>query len=136
MEITVYQVQGRVSVTVLQPHGDVDASNYRDLIAKAQEVCNAGAQDILLDLSDIPFVSSAGLVALHSIARMLRGEQPPDPESGWEAFRAIRRDRDRGPQQHLKLLNPQPRVDKVLETAGFKRFMEVYTDLETAIASF
>jgi anti-anti-sigma regulatory factor len=47
MEITVYQVQGRVSVTVLQPHGDVDASNYRDLIAKAQEVCNAGAQDIL-----------------------------------------------------------------------------------------
>jgi anti-anti-sigma regulatory factor len=34
------------------------------------------------------------------------------------------------------LLNPQPRVDRVLDMAGFKQFFEVYTDLETAVASF
>ena len=33
MEITVYQAQGSVPVTVLQPHGDLDASNFRDLVA-------------------------------------------------------------------------------------------------------
>ena len=44
--------------------------------------------------------------------------------------------RDTGFQQHLKLLNPQPRVDRVLEMVGFKRFLEVYTDLDTAVASF
>jgi anti-anti-sigma regulatory factor len=136
MEITAYQAHGRVPVTVLQPHGDLDASNFRDLIAKAKDAYDKGARDILLDLSDTPYMSSSGLVALHSIAMMLRGEKPPDLESGWGAFRSIDRDRDRGLQQHSKLLNPRPDVDKVLEIAGFKQYLEVYTDLETAIASF
>ena len=136
MEITVYQAQGRVTVTVLQPHGDLDASSFRDLIAKAKEAHDAGARDIILDLSDAPYMSSSGLVALHSIAMILRGEEPPDPESGWGAFRSIGRDRDRGLQQHFKLFNPQPNVGKVLEMAGFRQYLEVYSDLETAVASF
>ena len=136
MGITVHQAKGKVPVTVLQPHGDLDASNFRDLIAKAKEAHSAGARDILLDLSDTPYMSSSGLVALHRIAVMLRGEDADEPESGWEAFRAIRRDVDTELQQHFRLLSPQPGVEKVLEMAGFKQFMEVYTDLETAIASF
>ena len=136
MKITVSQAEGRVPVTLLHIHGDLDASSYRDLIAKGQEVYSTGAQNILLDLSDMPYMSSSGLVALHSIAQMLRGEQPPDPESGWDAFHAIDRDRDSGLQQHVKLLNPQPQADKVLETIGFKRFFEIHTDLDKAIASF
>jgi anti-anti-sigma regulatory factor len=136
MEITVYQAQGRVPVTVLQPQGDLDASNYRDLIAKAKEAYDAGARDILLDLSHTPYLSSSGLVALHSIAMMLRGEKPPDPESGWGAFRSIDRDRGHGLQQHFKLLGPQPKVDNVLEMAGFRQYLEVFTDLEMAVTSF
>ena len=73
MEITVSKQQERVPVTVLQPHGDVDASNYNELINKAREQFNSGAGDFLVDLSDVPFMSSAGLVALHSIAMFLRG---------------------------------------------------------------
>ena len=136
MEITMYQVQGKVPVTALQPHGDLDASNFRGLIARAEEVYDTGGRDILLDLSDTPYLSSSGLVALHSIAVMLRGEKPPDLESGWGTFRSIDRDKDLGLQQHFKLLNPQPDVDKVLEMAGFKRFLEVFTDLDAAVASF
>ena len=136
MEITVYQAQGNLSVTILQPHGDLDASTYRDLIATAKEAQDGGARDIILDLSDTPYMSSSGLVALHSIAMMLRGEKPPDTESGWGAFRSIGRDRDLGLQQHFKLLNPQPDVAKVLKLAGFRQYLEVYTDLEKAVASF
>lgn len=136
MDITVSQVEGRVPVTVLRTHGDLDASNYQDLIAKAQGVYDDGAHDILLDLSDTPYMSSSGLVALQSIAAMLRGEEALDPEAGWGAFRAIHRDREGGLQQHFRLLNPQPRVEQVLEMVGFKRFLEVYTDLEAAVASF
>jgi anti-anti-sigma regulatory factor len=136
VEITETQAQGSVPVTVLHTHGDLEASSYKALIAKAQALYDAGTRDILLDLSDTPYMSSSGLVALHRIAVMLRGEESTEPESGWEAFRAIRRDVDRDIQQHFKLLSPQPGVDKVLEMAGFKQFMEVYTDLETAIASF
>jgi anti-anti-sigma factor len=136
MDITVKQVQGTVPVTVLETHGDLDASNYEDLIKKAQEVYDAGARDMLVDLGDTPYMSSSGLVALQSIAALLRGEQVPDLEGGWGAIRAIDRDRDAGLQQHLKLINPQPRVDRVLEMVGFKRFLEVYSDLDTALASF
>jgi anti-anti-sigma regulatory factor len=137
MKITVSQTQGQVPVTLLHVHGDLDASSYRDLIAKGQEAYNAGARNILLDLSDMPYMSSSGLVALHSIALLLRGKEPLDPEAGWGAFHAIDRDRDAGLQRHIKLLNPQPQVDKALETVGFKQFLEVlHTDLATAIASF
>jgi len=136
IDMTVLQEQGRVPVTVLQLHGDLDASNYRDLIAEAKKLCSTGVEDILLDLGDVPYLSSSGLVALHSVAALLRGEAPPDPEAGWGAFRAIDRDRESGFQSHLKLLNPQPRVDRVLETVGFKQFFEVHTDLDGAVASF
>lgn len=136
MHISVDQVQDKVPVTILHVRGALDAASYQTLIARAREVYNAGARDILLDLSDMSFMSSSGLVALHSIAVMLRGETLPDPELGWGAIRAIDRDRGAGLQQHVKLLNPQPQVDRVLGMAGFKQFLEVYTDLETAIASF
>jgi anti-anti-sigma factor len=136
MDITVSHAQGRVPVTVLHVHGEVDASTYQDLIARAQEVCAAGTRDVLLDLSDVPYMSSSGLVALQSIAALLRGDEITDLRSGWGALRAVERDRDTGLQSHFKLFNPQSRVDHVLEVVGFKRFLEIYTDLEEAVASF
>jgi anti-anti-sigma regulatory factor len=125
-----------VPVTVLCPQGELDASNYQELVVAAQEVVRGGGQDILLDLGQTTYMSSSGLVALQSMAALLRGEEPPDPEAGWTAYRAVDRDRDTGFQVHLKLLNPQPRVDHVLDMVGFKRFLEVHADLETAVASF
>lgn len=136
IELDVLQMQGRVPVTVLQPHGDVDASNYRALIAAAQQAYTGGARDILLDLGDVSYLSSSGIVALQSIAALVRGDQVPDVESGWGTFRALDRDRESGCQEHFKLANPQPRVDRVLETVGMKRFLDVYADLEAAVASF
>jgi anti-anti-sigma regulatory factor len=136
MTITTDQAQGKVPVTILGIQGDLDASNYLDVIAKAKEAYDAGARYILIDMSDMPFMASSGLVALHSVAMLLRGEEPPDPEYGWAAFRAVDRDRDSGLQRHVKLLNPQSQVDQVLEMTGLKESFEIHTDLETAIASF
>jgi len=136
MDITVSHAQGRVPVAVLHVHGEVDASSYQDLIVKAQEVHAAGTRDILMDLSEVSYMSSSGLVALQSIAALLRGDEMPDLESGWGALRAVDRDRDIGFQSHFRLFNPQPRVDHVLEVVGFKRFLEIHTNLEEAVASF
>lgn len=136
MEITVKQVQGRVPITILQTQGDLDASNYHHLIAKGREVYVAGTRDILLDMSGTPFMGSSGLAALHSLALLVRGDPMPDLESGWDVFHGIERDREGGMQQHLKLLNPQPQVQRVLEMSGLTQFFEVYTDQEQAIASF
>ena len=136
MNITITQADGRVPVTILHTHGDLDASSFEELIAAAQAAFDGGARHILLDLSDTPYLSSSGLVALQSIAALSRDEIPPDPGAGWDAFHAIGRDREGGLQSHFKLLNPQPRVERVLEMTGFKRFLEVHTDLEVAVASF
>ena len=136
MNITVEQAQGKVPVTILGLHGDLDASNYQGVIAKAREAYHAGARHLLLDMSDTPFMGSSGLVALHSIAMLFSGEEPPDPESGWNAFHAIARDREAGVQRHVKLLNPQPRVDQALAMTGLKQFFEIHTNLQTALASF
>ena len=136
MRVDVVVCQGRVPVTILRPYGELDASNYEDLIAEAQNLHQAGVRDMLLDLGEVRFMSSSGLMALQSIAALLRGEEPPDPESGWAAFHSIRRDREGGLQVHFKILNPQPRVDRVLETVGFKRFIEVFSEMETAVASY
>jgi anti-anti-sigma regulatory factor len=136
MLITTTEAQGKVPVTILHVQGEIDASTYERLIAKASEAYNAGARDLLLDLSEVPFMGSSGLVALHSVAVLMRGERPPDPEGGWGALRSFDREREGGLQEHVKLLNPQPRVERVVKMAGFDQFFEIYTDLEVAVASF
>lgn len=74
MEISVSQAQGNVPVTVIKIDGRLDGQNYQELVSKAQELLNAGACDFLLDLSDLTFISSSGLVALCSVAMLARGE--------------------------------------------------------------
>jgi anti-anti-sigma regulatory factor len=136
VEITVSTEQGRVPVTIVKPHGDLDASNYADLIKQVEGLINGGARDFVVDLSDVPFMSSAGLVALHSIAIKLRGEEPVNPESGWAALKSVDRSRGSGVQKHIKLLGPQQYVADTFDKAGFTQFFEVFTDFEKAVASF
>jgi anti-anti-sigma factor len=136
MDISVSQAQGNVPVTVLKLDGQLDGQNYQDLIAKAQELHRAGSRDFLLDLSDLTYISSAGLVALHSIALMLRGEEMPDAQAGWSAYRSMGRSSEAGLQRHLKLFNPRDEVKSVFEMVGFDRVFEVHTDLDQAVKSF
>jgi len=137
MNLTVFQARSKtVPVTIVEIHGALEGSNYQQLINKAKEVCSAGTRDLLLDLSDLSFISTAGLFAVQIIAKMLRGEQSAIPEESWAAVHSIHREVETGLQKHLKLVNPQPRVDRVLELAGFKRYLEVFTDRDTAVASF
>jgi anti-anti-sigma regulatory factor len=136
MDISVSQAQGSVPVTILKIEGELDGQNYQDLITKAQEVYKAGSRDVLLDLSDLTYISSAGLVALHTVALLLRGEELPDTEGGWSAYRSMGRSTEAGVQRHIKLLNPREEVRSVLEMVGFERVFEVYTDLDQAVNAF
>lgn len=82
MNISATTEAGRVDVTVLRVEGQLDGQSYQNLIAKARELFDEGARDFVLDLTDLTYISSAGLVALHSIALMLKGEEMPDTEMG------------------------------------------------------
>ena len=136
MSVTIQQVEGKVPVTIIKVQGDLDASNYLEVIQLAQEAFNTGARDMLIDMNGIPFLASSGLVALHSVALMVKGEKPPDPSEGWSAFRSLNRDQTGVLEEHVKLLNPQPNVDRILDITGMKGYFEIFDNLETAIASF
>ncbi len=136
MEISVSKEQGRVPVTVMHLKGQLDSQTYQQLIDKARDEVSAGASHILLDLGDLSYISSAGLVSLHTVALLLRGESLPDPEQGWSALKSMDRTRDGGLQVNLKLLNPRPEVVSVLDMVGFSAFFEAFTDKQKAIDSF
>lgn len=137
MAITTKQVQGNVPVIIMSIYGKLDVSNYQAAIETAREAYEQGARNILIDLWDVPFISSSGIAALHSIALIYRGITLPDSqEEGWEAFHSLDRDRESGIQEHVKLLRPQERVARTLVKTGLNSFFEVHEDQATAIASF
>ncbi|HET6822498.1 MAG TPA: STAS domain-containing protein [Anaerolineales bacterium] len=136
MNISVSQASGRVPVTVIKLDGQLDGQNFQELITKAQELHGAGARDFILDLSDLTYISSAGLVALHSVALMARGEELPDLEGGWSAYRSMGRSSEAGVQKHVKLLNPRSEIMSVLDMVGFSSVFEIYTDRDEAVNSF
>jgi anti-anti-sigma factor len=136
MLVTFSKQVGRVPFTVLHLHGDLDASNYTEVIKKAQEVYENGVRDLLIDLSKVPYISSAGLMCLHTAALIFAGESVQINESGHPSFRALDAHRDLAAREHVKLLGPQPQVDQLLEIVGLKQFFQIFDDLENAVQSF
>jgi anti-anti-sigma regulatory factor len=135
MGIISIQKQGHVPVTILQLSGKLDGSNYTELIDHAHKAYLSGVKYLLLDLSGLTYMSSAGLAAIHRTALMFRGIFEGD-ENGWASYHAIDRDRDRRDPQYVKLLSPQQEVARVLDITGFNSLFETYTNLDSAIASF
>lgn len=136
MNISISQVQGKIPVTVIKVDGQLDGQSYQDLITRAREAYEAGWRDFLVDMTDLTYISSAGLVALHSLALMLKGEELPDTESGWAAYRSMSKTSSAGRQVHIKLLNPRTEVSSVLDMVGFTSVFEIFTDLDEAVRSF
>jgi anti-anti-sigma regulatory factor len=136
MNISVSQMQGKVPVTVVKLEGQLDGQTYQDLINTAREAYKAGWRDFLVDMSDLTYISSAGLVALHSVALLAKGEELPNTDEGWSAYRAMGRSKEAGIQEHLKLLNPRPEVLSVLEMVGFSAVFKIFSDLDEAVKSF
>ena len=136
MNISVSQAQGRIPVTVIKLDGQLDGQTYQDLINQARELYESGTRSFLIDLAGLTYVSSAGLVALHTVALLARGEALPDTEAGWSAIRSVGGVSREGKQEHVKLANPREEVQSVLDMVGFSAAFEIFNDLDEAIKSF
>lgn len=132
MDIVVWQEQGRVPVTVLHVRGELNVNSYEQLQAEARKAFDAGARDMILDLTEVPYVSSAGLRGIHAIFAMLRTAATDETDEA--VSKGLRDGTYKSP--HLKLLSPSDHVMEVLHTSGFDMYLEVYTDLPQAVASF
>ncbi len=129
MEITKWYETATRPVTVLQVKGDLSGSEPLESEAKAAFA--GGTRDIVLDLSHVPFISSAGLRVIHAIYMLLRSADPEDEET---ATRGIARGTYKSP--HLKLVKPSKNGLKALTTAGYDLFLEIHDNIPSAVASF
>jgi anti-anti-sigma factor len=134
MQIKVSTENGRVPVTVLHVDGNIDSSTYETFQSTARKLIEEGARYILVDLSHAPFVSSAGLRALHTLFNELRLRNPDTTLSDQQMKQGISAGTYKSP--HLKLLNLSPETRTVFETSGFDMYIDTFTDMKTAIASF
>ncbi|MCL4268435.1 MAG: STAS domain-containing protein [Anaerolineales bacterium] len=124
------------SVMVMHLLGDIDSSTYTTVIDKAQQAYDDGARSLLLDLEKVPYVSSAGLMALHTVVRIFTGQSVNLKDGSRPSFRAINPKQDAPARDHVKLLNPQAAVAQVLDVVGLTQFLEVFPNLESALNSF
>jgi anti-anti-sigma factor len=134
MEIKVSTEQARVPVTVMHVDGNIDSATHDSFKARADELIQGGARYILVDLSHAPFVSSAGLRALHSIFNTLRSLQPDSKLTNDQVKRGIAEGTYKSP--HLKLLNLSQETQTAFKLSGFDMFIETFADRQAALASF
>jgi len=136
MEITVSEHTGEKAVTILHIDGYLDSSNYTQLADQAEALFKAGTENLLLDMSKCGFISSAGLKAIYSVAMILRGDSIPDPDKTWTTFNEMKNDINKMTGTCCKIVNLQPKVKQSLEITGMLKYLDIYDDLETALASF
>ena len=113
LKITVLENQGEEQVAIVRLKGELDGSNYKDLQARVDEIIDGDTNNIVIDMSGLNFMGSAGLRALHTSAKSAK-------EKGGS----------------VKLLKPSDAARRVLKTLGFDQFFDVYDELDDAIDSF
>jgi anti-anti-sigma regulatory factor len=134
MDITTERPRPDVAVVTLT--GELDASNFEELIDTARALHGQGCHHFVIDLSGLSYMGSSGLVAIHSAAMLARGQEPPSPEDGWDAFHQLGHEVDSGAADgSLRLVAPTPSVDRVLERTGMKRLFEVHPDRDSALGA-
>lgn len=124
LRVDVSELQARIPIKVVRISGRVNLSNSEQLESLAHELQRNGATDVLLDLSDVPSITSAGLRAIHLMYKLFDANREMD--GAGEASTA----------SHLKLFTPSEQVRTVLKTAGFDTYIDTFADRESAIAAF
>lgn len=131
MEIFVSIEQGKEPIAVMKLKGEINASNFMEVVDKAQEIYGNLARNLIIDLGEVSGISSTGQVAIHKIALIYSGvpqdvEEEENPDFTHSAHA----------RKHVRLLAPQPAVDESLAKAGMKLFFKVFKDLDSAVKSF
>ncbi len=132
MEITSTQQAGRVPITVFHIKGDVDSTTYQQAQTHIERTVQAGARAIVLDLTEVGYLSSAGIRMLSNLFNLLRGSLPQESDAALK--QGIRDGTFKSP--HLKLVSPSSRVAEVLKMSGLDMLIESYRNVPEAVASF
>jgi anti-anti-sigma regulatory factor len=128
LNITASQIQGEVPVTILHLSGHLHGTTERELLDRARQAQEDGSKSLLLDLSGVEVLTSAGLRAIHNIFNMFtpKGDRDVIRKHGDEPYKS----------PYLKLVCPNPDVYYVLNIAGFLQNILIYNNMDEAVNSF
>jgi len=128
LTITTSQVQGDVSVTVLHLSGHLHGATEKELLDRAQQSHEDGTRHLLLDLSNLEVLSSAGLRAIQNVFKLFTppGDVDAIRQHGAEPYKS----------PYLKMVCPNPQIYYVLNITGFLQNIPIFNNMEEAVKSF
>jgi len=118
LKITSEQRQAAVPVTIFSVRGWLDGQSEEQLLEAARGAHEGGAQYLLLDMSELDTITSAGIRAIQKLYQMYTPKE------------------DRFKIAHLKLCNAPPQIYNVLGITGFLQNIPMYATVEDALESF
>jgi len=118
LKITSEQVQASVPVTVFYLRGWLDSQSEEQLLETARLAYDEGARYLLINMSDLDTLTSAGMRALQKVYQIFTPKE--------DHFKVA----------HLKLCNAPPQIYNVLGITGFLQNIPMYESMDTALDSF
>jgi len=118
LNIASEQRQADVLVTVFRLRGWLDAQSEEQLLENARIAYDGGARYLLLDMSDLDTLTSAGMRAIQKVYQIFTPKE--------DQFKIA----------HLKLCNAPPQIYNVLGITGFLHNIPMYASLDDALESF
>ncbi len=112
------QVQAQVPITVFHLRGWLDAQSENDFVKWANEAYENGARYLLIDMSELDTLTSAGMRAIQKVYKQYT---PEDNDKEYP---------------RLKLASAPPPVYHALKMAGFLISIPMYESVQSAIDSF
>ncbi len=106
-------VTRREQVTLVEVNGRVDSSNADELGGTLMDLIEQGQHWLVVDLSSVDYMSSAGLRELVSPLKRVRHEKGD-----------------------IRLVQPSPRVSEVLEMTGLDTIFQIYSSQSEALGSY
>ena len=126
LNISVTEEPGVTPITVFRLEGRVNMGNADRLMQGLEAAFAEGSRNMILDLTGVESLTSAGLRVILRTYKLLGAESAVGTGEVETAGRS----------PYLKLAGPNPNVRGVFQIVGIERLFEIYEDLEAARASF
>jgi anti-anti-sigma factor len=128
LKINVSQIDAETPVTVLHLTGHLHGDTEGQLMEQVRQFHQSGSKHLLLDLSGLDVLTSAGLRAIHNTFNLFT------PKRDEEVIRQHGDEPYKSP--YFKLLCPNPDVYYILNIAGFLQNILIYNNFDEAVNSF
>jgi len=128
LTITTSQILGNVSAVIFHLSGHLHGATEQELLDRAREAHEDGTRYILLDLSGLDVLSSAGLRAIQNIYKLFT------PQSDMELLHQHVGEPYKSP--YMKLVCPNPQIYYILNITGFLQNILIFNNLIDATNSF